>query len=393
MKTATNSKLKMAICITLMLAVSSPLVFAYPPDPDNAALLYYQAYLLYQQPDDTTGDMLVKLAKGKIEPNEKIKQYVENCRSAIHYATAAADMQHCNWGLKYSDGFSACFPHLAQARQLSWLIIADARILAAEGAYQQALDRCLTARKISQHVGDETLISFLVGVAIRKMADSCIQDILGQMPQDVETLTWLKNQLLTVPSRELSVKATLEIEQQIALETMYLENVEERIEMFSENIAGDIEELLQNADEDFFQRSRDYYKNHMACLQAVLSAPTPYEKTYVELKKLTEKSKEDAAEDTAAALTAAIAPAMCKVYGHQVRTQAWANAIRAAVDIYIINAKTGRLPDSLPAGLPRDLFSGENFEYKKTKEGFVLRCQGKDLEKDTIHQYEFKIPK
>lgn len=383
----------MPICITLMLAVSAPLVFAYPPDPDNAALLYYQAYLLYQQPDDTTGDMLVKLAKGKIEPNEKIKQYVESCRSAIHYATAAADMQHCNWGLKYSDGFSACFPHLAQARQLSWLIIADARILASQGDYHQAFDRCLTARKISQHVGDETIISFLVGVAIRKMADSCIQDILGQMPEDVETLTWLKNKLLTVPSRELSVKATLEIEQQIALETMYLENVEEIIEMFSETIAGDIEELLQNADEDFFQRSRDYYKNHMACLQAVLSAPTPYEKTYVELKKLTEKSKEDAAEDTAAALTAAIAPAMCKVYGHQVRTQAWANAIRAAVDIYIINAKTGRLPDSLPAGLPRDLFSGENFEYKKTKEGFVLRCQGKDLEKDTIHQYEFKIPK
>jgi len=45
----------------------------------------------------------------------------------------------------------------------------------------------------------------------------------------------------------------------------------------------------------------------------------------------------------------------------------------------------------LPAGLPGDLFSGKDFKYKKTTEGFTLRCQGKDLSKDEIYKYEFKV--
>jgi len=39
------------------------------------------------------------------------------------------------------------------------------------------------------------------------------------------------------------------------------------------------------------------------------------------------------------------------------------------------------------------LFGGEDFEYKKTEEGFMLQCRGKDLDKDKIHQYEFKVAK
>ena len=57
----------------------------------------------------------------------------------------------------------------------------------------------------------------------------------------------------------------------------------------------------------------------------------------------------------------------------------------------MIKAKTGKLPDELPAGLPKDLFSDRDFEYIKTADGFILRCQGKDLGKDEIYEYEFKV--
>ena len=51
-----------------------------------------------------------------------------------------------------------------------------------------------------------------------------------------------------------------------------------------------------------------------------------------------------------------------------------------------------RLPDSLPAGAPLDLFSGRPFEYEKTQEGFILRCRVKeDATKTEANQYEFKI--
>jgi len=51
------------------------------------------------------------------------------------------------------------------------------------------------------------------------------------------------------------------------------------------------------------------------------------------------------------------------------------------------------MTDEIPADSPKDLFSGKDFEYEKTKDGFVFRCRGKDLFKDEIHEYEFKVPK
>ncbi|GAI97930.1 unnamed protein product, partial [marine sediment metagenome] len=92
-------------------------------------------------------------------------------------------------------------------------------------------------------------------------------------------------------------------------------------------------------------------------------------------------------------LTVALVPAVGKLYGQGVRVETFSNAVRTAVEIYIVKAKTGRLPDELPAGLPKDLFSSKPFQYEKTVEGFILHCQGRDLLKDTIHQYEFKIKK
>jgi hypothetical protein len=69
------------------------------------------------------------------------------------------------------------------------------------------------------------------------------------------------------------------------------------------------------------------------------------------------------------------------------------NAVKTALELYIVKAKTGQLPDALIDNMPRDLFSGEDFKYEKTKDGFVLRCQGKDLSKDEIYEYKFKVKK
>ena len=69
----------------------------------------------------------------------------------------------------------------------------------------------------------------------------------------------------------------------------------------------------------------------------------------------------------------------------------FSNAIKAALELYIITAKTGKLPDSLPPGMPKDLFSGKDFKYEKISDGFTLKCQSKDLSKDETHEYKFKV--
>ncbi|MHC4624635.1 MAG: hypothetical protein ACYS4W_12120, partial [Planctomycetota bacterium] len=150
-------------------------------------------------------------------------------------------------------------------------------------------------------------------------------------------------------------------------------------------------ERLRKADEQFFQKNRAYYGSHMDALKSCFDLPYP--RAYVRLEELTEKVEKEAIEKPEATLTGLFAPAVDKLYVLDLRDKNQSNSVRAALGVYIRKAKTGWLPDTLPAGLPKDLFSGEDFEYQKTSGGFVLRCRGKDLQKGEIHEYEFKVRK
>jgi hypothetical protein len=378
-----------------MLLILIPGAFAYPPDPDNAALLYYQSYIAHEKVDDTMGDMVSDLSMGKIEPNERIRKHIENCRGAINLAVVAAEVPNCNWGLKYSDGFEMLLSHLAQTRKLAFIIGAEIRILAADGNYRQALDRSLTLHKISKHMGDETIISMLVAMVLGKMADNHIQYLLADTPQDVETLTWLKSQLAIIESKPLSSRATTNYERELSLEKMQLDKLKELIEIVhGEPVKPGSKEAeqLRNVDQATIDKNRAYYINHMETLQTILSTPMNYEKAYTELKKLNEQPHKDLAENnTDAYLTSILAPPYQKMYNNETREKTFSNAVRAAIEVYITKAQTGQLPETLPTGLPKDLFSGKDFRYEKTKDGFTLRCRGKDLNKNETYKYEFKV--
>ena len=396
MRTITN-KLKTATCVTLMLLILSSSAFAYPPDPDNAALLYYQSYIAYEKADDTMQSMVADLSRGKIEPNERIREYIENCRGAINLAVAAAEVPNCNWGMKYSDGFEMLLSHLAQTRKLAFIIGSEIRILAADGDYRKALNRCLTLHKISKHMGDETIISFLVAMAIGKMADNQVQFLLGEMPQDLKTLTWLKSQLAIIDSKPLSSRGTTEYERELSLEHMHLDKLKQLIEIVNgEPIKPDSKEAeqLRNVDQATIDKNRAYYIKHMDTLQTILSSPMNYAKVCAELKKLNEQPHKDLAENNIDAyITSIVAPDFKKIVSIETSGKTLNNAVRAAIDIYIQKARTGQLPETLPAGLPKDLFSGKDFRYEKTADGFTLRCRGKDLDKNEIYKYEFKVKK
>ncbi len=58
--------------------MSTDTIFQYPPD--NAALLYYQAFLMIERIDDTMLKTLADLLAGRIKLNEKIKEYIKRFR-------------------------------------------------------------------------------------------------------------------------------------------------------------------------------------------------------------------------------------------------------------------------------------------------------------------------
>ena len=97
------------------------------------------------------------------------------------------------------------------------------------------------------------------------------------------------------------------------------------------------------------------------------------------------------ANDPASAIAGSITPALASVLSVKTSVEASANATKAAVDICLQRAQTGRLPEALPADMPKDPFSGQGFQYERTRAGFILRCQGKDLAKDKLYEFEFKL--
>ena len=180
-----TTPLTLATAAVVLLGGLSPMApaLASPPDPNNAALLYYQAFLLMAQTDDhTVTDSVAEVANGVAAPDEKVREYVHKCRSAIDYAVMASNLPHCDWGLAYSQGFSALLPHLGQARALARLILAEARILNADGDYRQALERCLATYRLAGQLGDNVLVSVLVSAAISAQANKGVSAILD--------LTW-----------------------------------------------------------------------------------------------------------------------------------------------------------------------------------------------------------
>ncbi len=394
MKTVNNNNLIMAICIALVLLVLTPSVFAQAPD--NAALLYYQAFLMYEKPDDTMDKMLSDFRDSKIKANEVIEQYIEKNHKVIDLIVKAANIQNCNWGYDYSQGFELAMPNLAQMRQASYLIQAETKLLAGKGDYQTAIERCLSMHRMSLHAADKILVSYLLSLAISSRANTTIQDILKDTTEDSQTLNRLKEQLTNIENKFPMLRNYIGYEAEVSVATMQKDKAKVIVgsvfdeEYFDPNMAKRILE----ADEEFFKKNRDCYARHIAGIQAVLDSPMSYPQAYEKLQELEENLIKETKEKDAP-LAIAFAPEVNRIYSLSVRRKTHSNAIQAAIDIYIIKAKTGRLPDKLPAGLPKDLFGDKDFEYEKTADGFILRCQGQDLsDKDKkIYEYQFKVKK
>jgi hypothetical protein len=374
--------------VTLAAAIAASPVLAIPPDPDNAALLYYQGFLTLAQLSDEARDRIGKVARGETPPDNQVREDIGKCAGAIEFAEAAAKVPACNWGVRYSQGFDALMPQMAQMRYLTFVLIADARILAADGKYRAALERCLMTGTFARHVGDDTLVSYLVSRSVRGLAYKCIQDTVGRSAGDAKLLQWLKDELAKSDAETLSPVRPLKMELDVVSDLMRMDNVEKLAQVLAgfdgkKNAA----EIAKMADEKTLERARRIYTERISSALTVMSTSMPYEQAQSQLKQLAGDLDPN---DPSEATVQAFIPGLDKIFAQKIAIETHANAVEAAVEILLSRARTGQLPDALPSGLPKDAFSGKDFEYAKTKEGFTLRCPGKDQD---VYRYEFKLSK
>jgi len=383
MKTLKSNKL--ILCVIAFFVIMS---FAYAYPPDNAAVLYYKAAAVYEV-DDEMAETLNKVRKGEAEINDTVREFVNKNRRIIDTVLDAAKVKNCDWGMDFSQGLKMDAPPLYSLKKMTFLVIADAKILASDGDYEAALSRCMSLYRMARHMNDRIYVSYLVGIAIQGLTNGFVTQIMADMPQDIQHLTNLKNQLIEIDSIPLSVMPAVLGEREAMLMFMTKEHIPDVVQLCVEDEL--IKEKLLSADESSLARSRQLSEKYYTSVIAALGMP--YTEGYTSLKNLGQKLEDEAKSDPDKLLVAILAPATNKIFSLATRIETHNNAIKTAIEIYLIKAKTGKLPDTLSAGLPGDLFSGKDFEYQVTDEGFILRCQGKDLSRDEVYEYEFGVKK
>jgi len=390
MKTGNNNKITQVICTILMVLVLTSTTLAYPPD--NAAVLYYRASLAYDA-SDTMMDKVTKVVKSNADIDDEIRKYIEDNKYAIKYFIDAGDAPNCDWGMDYSEGIALLMPHFSSLRNLGRIVRVQAEIKAESGDYNRALELCLSVNKEGNHIASGgLLISHLVGISLNAMANKYIVDILPQISDNPEALLKLRGQIYDVSGKFPSIKGSINRDLGTCVQDIRKEKAGYIVDsLLANQLSKEQTRIIRHGDADFFNASKEYFLNHQA---AVLTAiDLPYPESFEQLKRLDKKLKEDYKKNTHSILTNNFLAAIDRILSLDVRIITHFNAIKTAIEIYLIKAKTGKLPDALPSGLPGDAFSGRDFKYDKTANGFTLRCRGKDLSKDEIYKYEFKVKK
>jgi len=366
------------------------------PQTDNAALLYYQACLLYGQPDGALDQMLSDFRDGKITSNEAIRKHIEANRFVIGYVVKAAGLPRCDWGYDYSQGLDITLTHLSTIRRITFLLAADARLLAEQGDYRIALDRCMTIHKMALHQTDRMAITYLMGVGMSALANRTIQDLLINISGEAETLNLIKTQLSQAQDAFPSLQYAMTQEGQVCAASIRKEKAQDVVRDMGQDDKGldasPAGARILAGDEAFFERNRTHWSNAIAAIVAVLDSKLPYPQMRAKLDEFANQMTETSKNDPDATFAGFLLPGTSRIYLLTTRLQGQFNALRVATDLYAIQARTGRLPDVLPADAPGDPFSGKAFGYEKANDHFTLRCQAKEgPEKAEANHYEFKV--
>jgi len=284
-------------------------------------------------------------------------------------------------------------PHLGQVRQLSRVVVALARVEMGRGNYDRAIELCLTARRIAEQVDDPVLISCLVSWALDRDTHACVRELARHLFGQPEKFERLRRGLVDMePKKASSSLPALETEIEVVGSYMNVGRIHELLDALDAGlVSGEPNDSNRwpEITQELLDKSYEYYKNHINKAISLLSEDKPYDETYGKLAAIDSAPKKDMEKNVAAVLTNAVFPSMTGWFNVDVTTRAAANATMAGLSVYQIKVKSGKLPEELPAGLPKDPFSGKDFKYERTKTGFILRCRAKDVRKDIVHEFEF----
>ncbi|MGB2809479.1 MAG: hypothetical protein WBC22_17185 [Sedimentisphaerales bacterium] len=370
-----------------------------PPNPGNAALLYYQAFLLRPEPNEAISNKIHEVSFGA-EPDRQVRKYLGSCLDVIEIVEIASRMQQCTWGVWVKPVFLPS--HGALRREIYSIyeiLLMDARILAADGHYRVALERCLTALRIARHFREDPEL-YTFSTPLERYALRMVRYVLGVMPPDADILTWFRGQLSVVkgapPSYAKSLQARIKADlKHIRTYPARLARLRNLLVVLAED-----EQAKENArnltDEQFLLCTSRGLQSFLDPIFRILDSEITYEQKRAEMQRIVSNLTEvdDTDPVTKDILIMINMRGTINIqYPSYVEHHAYINGVKVAVEVYLVVAKTGRLPETLPEGLPKDPSTGQDFVYEITAEGFALRCQDEKFLSRYSRRLEFKVKK
>ncbi len=370
-----------------------------PPNQDNAALLYYQAFLLRPEPPEAIKYEMHSIS----EPTRQIRTYLGHCLPMIQAAEIASRIPQCTWGIGYRSGPRFDWKDLfSEVTNLEGILVLDARILAANGHYRAALEHCLTLRRLARHLSDSNVSGIMsFSWSVDKVALRTAKHILGVMPPNADILSWFRGQLALIQGVPLSLPKTLQANFKsylyhmrthpdfllAMLRDMLVERAEDE---------QDKENARKLTEEQILSLASEGYLRFFNSVFRIVDSEMTYEQKCAQMQRLVDDLEEGDSSDQIVKCLMPLSgsnPLAKGNYPFQIGHLAHINGIKVALEVYLNVAKTGQLPKTLPVGLPKDPFTGRDFVYEITDEGFALRCQGEDFQGRGKQVLEFKVKK
>lgn len=317
----------------------------------------------------------------------------------IEIIKAASRIPRCDWGIYHSKGWDLAT--VGELRHIALLLEDDAKDLAAAGDYRAALKRCLMIRRFARHLGDETITLHGMSLLADGVAFRGIREVLNAMPPDAEVLTWLKGEPAMSWEAPVSFVRMLDIHLQRAVERVdknpkTVARIRNRwVGEAAANRGEEGQEKIRNiTDETLISEVRkiasSVFVDFLDSLNKVLEKNKPYDQTYINIDLLTHNLLVHDLIEPLYDITCVMITT--DFYRISVSHRARMNALKAAIEIYLVKAKTGELPDKIPQSLPKDPYTCRDFGYETIDGGFALRCGGKQFQRERLRRtLEFRV--
>ncbi len=383
---------------------------------ENAAFLYYHALLARHEVDPCTVGPFLAVLRDE-EPNARVRVYLGQCLKTLELVQIASQMPRCDWGPLNAQGQRLDTNLAPRLRQLCFLLSVDARTLSADGHHRAAMSRCLTMRRLAHHTGDDTYLLYEIAQGADSMALRSLVHILSIMPPDAEILKWLRNQLAAVPAASFQLGEAMQKWRDAELQSWrarpkgrpftrkwFLEATNDWDEDQKKRVAAFTDEqalvfaltrrglsTTLSVPPELIERMRIASDAFLKFALRVMESDATYSDKDTQLRSMVDWLRDRTASYAPIALVSDTPRTVEIYYRLMTHNIGLLNITRAAIEVLLIRATTGRLPQVLPDDLPKDPFSGKDFEYERTKGGFVLRFDAANVSGIQIRQYEFRV--